>query len=90
MGNIEYLTREEQVHVVTAVAAELRRLVEKWNGLEVQFAVRAAARNIHVPEEDAIYGLKYGISQGHLRIKHINGDEGSLLIAGSDGKQGSR
>ena len=83
MGNIEYLTREEQVQVVTAVSAELRRLVEKWNGLEVQFAVRAAARNIHIPEEDAVYGLKYGISQGHLRIKYIEGDEGSLLIAGN-------
>jgi propanediol utilization protein len=89
VGNIEYLTREEQVQVVTAVASELRRLVEKWNGLEVQFAVRAAARNIHVPEEDAIYGLKYGISQGHLKIKYINGDEGSLLVAGSR-EQGRR
>jgi len=88
MGNIEYLSKEEQTKIVTSTATELRRLVDKWEGLELNFALRAAAKNIHLPLEDVIYGLKYGLSQKYLRIKNVEGDEESLLVAGDKRAEG--
>lgn len=88
MGNIEYLSQEEQSKIVTGIASELRRLVDEWDGLELHFALRAAANNQHIPREDAVYGLRYGLSQGYLRIKNVEGDEESLLVAGAKRAEG--
>ena len=63
-----------------AAASELTRITEKWDGLELNFALRATANNLAIPLEIAQAGLRLALGSALVRIEHSSEEE-SLLVA---------
>jgi len=63
-----------------AAATELARITEKWDGLELNFAVRATANNLVIPLEVAQAGLRVALTSNLVHIVS-EGSEENLLVA---------